>query len=166
MDTFPTPSGASNSKTADRQRASADRLRAELNRPGSSRTFRRATALLAIQQGMTIRETASLLGVSRQTVYNWRAYYSNGDSGVNLGDAPRSGRPSLWTREMLNFVQNCMAQSPDELGLSGEHWTSRMLQTQLKANFARAISSESIRRQLKGLGYQWKGGGYVRLLIG
>ena len=81
-----------------------EKLRAEMTRGKSGNVYRRAAALLAAHQGFPISDIASLLGVTRQTVYNWIETYSPEGRRPDLNDAPRSGRPSLWTKEIDDFV--------------------------------------------------------------
>ena len=58
----------------------------------TTKTFKRATALLEIDRGKTRVEVAETLGVSYASVSNWcRAYMKTGVQ--MLHDEPRSGRP-------------------------------------------------------------------------
>jgi transposase len=62
----------------------------------ADRQQRRAQALLWLAQGFPVEDIANLLGVSRQTVYNWvrRFQERQGDDlRQRLADTPRSGRP-------------------------------------------------------------------------
>jgi transposase len=75
----------------------ADRDRAELGTllakgTLSARVFKRATALLELDRGKTLRAVAQTLGVSYPSVLTWRDNYL--EHGLaRLQDAPRSGRP-------------------------------------------------------------------------
>ena len=58
----------------------------------AAKVFKRATALLELDRGKTLRAVAQTLGVSYPTVLAWRAKYQQ--QGLKcLDDAPRSGRP-------------------------------------------------------------------------
>ena len=58
-------------------------------------TFKRATALLALDRGKSLVAVATTLGVTTKAVANWRTRYSR--SGLKcLDDAPRSGRPVVF----------------------------------------------------------------------
>jgi transposase len=60
----------------------------------SARKFKRATALLELDRGKTLQDTASTLGVTYNAVALWRDRYKT--SGLScLDEAPRSGRPTL-----------------------------------------------------------------------
>jgi putative transposase len=57
-----------------------------------ARVFKRATALLELDRGKTLRAIAQTLGVSYPTALSWRDKYREQGLGM-LEDAPRSGRP-------------------------------------------------------------------------
>lgn len=58
----------------------------------AAKVFKRATALLELDRGKTMRAVAQTLRVSYPTVLSWRDKYC--EQGLNcLQDAPRSGRP-------------------------------------------------------------------------
>lgn len=58
----------------------------------AARVFKRATALLELHRGQTLRAVATSLHVSRQSVAQWRDLYQA--SGLKaLEEKPREGRP-------------------------------------------------------------------------
>lgn len=58
----------------------------------SAKVFKRATGLLELDRGKTLRAVAETLGVSYVTVAAWREKYQ-ARGGQCLEDAPRPGRP-------------------------------------------------------------------------
>lgn len=138
------------------------RLRAELKQSKSSSVYRRATALLAANRGSTISSIASLLGVTRQTVYNWMAAYSGDKRSTNLNDAPRSGRPSLLTEEIDALMVAALASSPETFGYSSSRWSAAILRAHISSQMPHDVSDETLRRRLRRIGYAWKDGRYVR----
>jgi hypothetical protein len=59
-----------------------------------TRVFRRAQALLLMADGVSVKETAMLVGAHERTVYEWRVRFRDADDpAAMLTDAPRSGRP-------------------------------------------------------------------------
>jgi len=137
-------------------------LRCELTSTTDLRVFRRATALLALHEGLVARQVASLLGISRQTVYNWISAYEGVGPDLDLADAPRPGRPSLCTQELQRFIDETMTQSPIQLGYLSNHWTAKLLQTHLASKRQARLSKEALRRYLHVLGYEWDKSHYVR----
>ncbi|HLH52589.1 MAG TPA: helix-turn-helix domain-containing protein [Verrucomicrobiae bacterium] len=138
-------------------------LRSELKQAANTQAFRRAAALLAIHEGHTTSEIAKLLGVTRQTIYNWVGTYGQADSERGLADARRTGRPSLWTEQADRLLRRTLEAQPDEPGLIEEKRSTPVLQRVLMAQLGQAISEETIRRRLKHLGYAWSGSGYVKV---
>lgn len=59
-----------------------------------AKTFKRATALLELDRGKTIRAVSSTLHVSFETVSSWRDKYKE-EALLMLNDKPRSGRPPV-----------------------------------------------------------------------
>jgi len=141
------------------------RLRLELTNTANLRVYRRATALLALHEGLPPGQVANLLGISRQTLYNWIITYGGAGENFELADSPRSGRPTLWTEDLRRFVQETISQSPSQLGYEVAHWTAKALQTHLATSRKTHVSKEALRRYLRILGYVWKNGRYVPDLV-
>jgi transposase len=139
-----------------------NRLRAELRHSRSSNVYRRATALLAANQGTSAAKIAALLGVTRQTVYNWITSYVAHGAQVDLRDAPRSGRPSLLNKEIDAFIVGALAFSPDVFGYTARRWSAAVLRTHVGSMLPHEVSEETLRRRLRRIGYFWVDGRYVR----
>jgi transposase len=77
-----------------------------------------------------------------------------------MWDEDRSGRPSLWTDETEAVLKALLAQSPDQLGYYAVNWTVPLLQEQLEDDAGVWFSDETVRRELRHLGYVWKRGRY------
>jgi transposase len=138
------------------------RLQAELRDSDNVQVYRRAAALLAIHQGRAVAQVAALLGVTRQTVYNWLSTYTPANGDLNLADAPRSGRPSLWTDAMDRLLEETLATSPREAGYTTLNWTAGLLAERLVLCGSPKVSGETLRRRLRRLGYVWKQGRFAR----
>jgi transposase len=139
------------------------RLRCELRQPSNAHVYRRAAGLLALHEGRPAREVASFLGVTRQTVYNWLNCRAQGEQDLNLEDAPRAGRPSLWNEELDVLLEQAFEKCPADFGHVAPHWTAALLRKHFQLLERPDISEETIRRRLRHLGYNWKDGRYVRL---
>jgi transposase len=91
----------------------------------------RARIVLLAADGVSHTEIAEMTGVNRQTVINWRARYeSSGMAG--LTDRARSGRPREVDRAKV--ISATLAPPPAKLGVT--HWSSRLLEAQLKVDHA------------------------------
>ncbi len=74
----------------DQQRADLQGLLAKGTLP--AKVFKRATALLELDQGKTLQTVAKTLNVNYNTVANWRNRFRE-EALAMLFDKPRSGRP-------------------------------------------------------------------------
>jgi len=137
------------------------RLRRQLTHTQDTTLYRRTLALLELAQGKSVATVAGTLGVSRQTVYNWIDTYTQSYDPLSLRDAKRSGRPSSWTPDLQELLQDRLNKRPGQWGLPSTHWTVPLLRQQLAASDGRWLSAHTIRRQLHHLGYVWKRTGYV-----
>jgi transposase len=136
-------------------------LRNLLCHPPSTHAYRRALALLAVDQGETIASVADRLGVSRQSVYNWVAAYLRAPSASTLLDRYAGGRPTLWTADLRALLARALRTTPARAGLAGPHWTVPLLQAYLEHHGDTPLSDDTIRRELQRLGYVWKRFRYV-----
>lgn len=136
-------------------------LQAARKAPPSTGYYRRATALLALDEGQSVAAVAELLGVSRQSVYNWSRAFVQSPRPETLADDFGGGRPSLWTEETCTLLCECFRHRPQELGYTGMNWTVTLLRTCLLDRTGLWLSDDTIRRQLQRLGYVWKRSRYV-----
>jgi transposase len=132
-----------------------------MKRNANVQVYRRAAALLAIDEGRPVSQVATLLGVTRQSIYNWVTTYGHDGDVSDLSDAPRAGRPSLWEESWDVFINEVLPQPPANFGYGAPHWTAALLKQCLAARQSREVSEETLRRQLRRLGYVWKRGRYV-----
>jgi transposase len=141
-----------------------NRLRCEIRQPANAHVYRRAAALLALNEGRSATEVAAVLGVTRQTVYNWLSSRGPGKPDLNLEDAPRAGRPSLCAGELELLLVQALQRRPNEFGHAATRWTAPLLREHLILSRRPGVSEETIRRRLRRLGYTWTDGRYVRQL--
>jgi transposase len=137
------------------------RLRRELARNPSSVVYRRAAAILAVHQGRSVHHVAQLLGVTRQSVYNWLDAYTGPAAQEDLRDAPRPGRPPAWSPDLHGLLQTAMERGPTALGCPADSWTPPILRDFITAKAGRSFSGETLRRKLDLLGYVWRDGRYA-----
>jgi transposase len=86
----------------------------------------RARIVLLAGEGKPNTEIATLVGVSRPTVIQWRERYAEGGLAA-LGDRKRSGRPRRV--DEAEVVAATLTPPPQRLGIT--HWSSRLLADQL-----------------------------------
>ncbi|MCP4306636.1 MAG: helix-turn-helix domain-containing protein [bacterium] len=116
---------------------------------------RRARMILLADDGVGVCETASLLGVWRKTVSQWRArwLFSAGSPGLiaeRLNDAPRSGAPAKITAEQICAIVALACEPPSKSGLPVTHWSQQGLADEaIKRGIVSQISQRSVGRFLK-----------------
>jgi|SRR5581483_1338245 len=127
------------------------------------RQFRRALAILEVDQGRPVVELAALLGVSRVSIHNWLAAYHQSPSPERLRDRPRSGRPPLRTELVRATLTDALQRGPERFGYVATEWTLPLLQDHLERLTDRRLSHDTIRRELHQMGYVWKRPRYALL---
>lgn len=117
--------------------------------------------MLECERGMPVRDVAELLGVSRQSVYNWIGRAHERNDVDQLCDAPRSGRPAKTGRMFDALLPILLKLPPTTFGYQATYWTVPLLKDQLQQNLEQEYSDDTIRRGLHRLGYVWKRPRYV-----
>jgi transposase len=136
-------------------------LQRQLKDTQTARVYQRTLAILEYSRGQPIAQIATLLRVSRQSVYNWIEAYRQAPVPTALHDADRPGRPSLWTEDLRTLLQALLNQTPDERGYFAVNWTVSLLQEEIEHCTKERLADDTIRRELDRLGYVWKRSRYV-----
>ena len=125
----------------------------------SARECRRAQALLWLSEGESVESIAELLGVSRQTVYNWVAMFRDRcrlDLHPRLIDSPRPGRPRAGDGEIDLLIAGVIDSDPRALGYRSTVWTAPLLVRYLGEHHRVEVSDRTVSRALVRLGIRWK----------
>jgi transposase len=112
----------------------------------SARKFKRATALLELDRGKTLRQVAATLSVTYPTVAAWRDGYTA--SGLTcLADAPRSGRPiEIDGTQRAKITALACSDAPE----GHDRWTLRLLAEKVvEAGFCDHLSHTLVGNVLK-----------------
>lgn len=121
--------------------------------------LRRAQALLWLHQGRTALDVAELLGVRRQTVYNWVERFDERrglDLHARLRDAPRGGRPPTAQGVIDPLLEAVIDRDPRRYGYRATSWTAALLRRYLEEAHGLETSQRSVSRVLARLGLRWK----------
>jgi transposase len=140
----------------DRQRAELEYLVAHTP---LAKERSRAQAVLWLAEGQGAGEVAELLGVSRQTVYNWAERFLRRERlGLRerLLDAPRSGRPPTASGVIDPLIAAVIDLDPRGFGYHSTVWTAPLLMRHLKRIHGIEVSRRSIGPALARLGIRWK----------
>jgi transposase len=119
----------------------------------------RAQAILWLAAGQAVEEVADLLGVSRQTVYNWADRFLQRD-GLGLRerllDAPRSGRPPTASGVIDPLIAEVIDKDPRGFGSHSTVWTAPLLIRHLEQAHGIKASRRSVGSALERLRIRWK----------
>lgn len=137
------------------------RLERQLNETRDARLFRRTLALLKYSRGRAVTDIAALLKVTRQSVHHWIAAYAHTRHPRALADAPRSGRPCVWSPQRQARLCALLQTTPDRLGYFAVNWTVPLLAEQIAHETGQRLSDDTIRRELERQHYVWKRFRYV-----
>jgi transposase len=137
------------------------RLLGQLRTTTEAHTYRRTLAVLELDRGRSATEVAQMLGVTRQSIYNWAASFDQDCTPDSLADGLRRGRPRLLDEPAEAILRSLMKQSPQEHGYPDADWTTPLLQQELERGTGSPPSDDTVRRVLSRLGYVWKRPRYV-----
>jgi transposase len=143
--------------TAPRRQA----LERQLRSAADARVYRRTLAVLEVARGRPVADAARALGVTRQAVHTWLATYARDLDPLDLADAPRTGRPPLWTPALGDMLRAALARPPDRFGYRATNWTVPLLREHVAGRAGVRPSGTALRRWLRALGYAWKRYRYV-----
>ncbi len=121
--------------------------------------FRRAQALLWLDEGMSVQDVAHLSRVSRRTIYNWVNRFRAGKDISPLrriGDVQRSGRPCTALGIVDPLIDRIIDKDPRDFGYRSSVWTSDLLVRYLSDTYGIGVSQRSVSYALKRLGIIWK----------
>jgi transposase len=114
---------------------------------GSYRDRLRAAIVLAAAAGLDNAAIGRELGVCTDTVRKWRRRFAEGRL-AGLTDAPRSGRPPVFTAADRAEVVALACALPAESGVPLSRWSGPDLARELSARCQLAVSASTIRRWL------------------
>src|SRR5437773_4659846 len=92
------------------------RLHRQLKETSNARLLRRTLAVLEFDHGRPAADIARMLGVTRQSVYNWIEAYTQALDPQALLDEDGRGRPPLLDEDQEHLLEGLLAGSPQDLG--------------------------------------------------
>lgn len=132
------------------------RLARAVRQVTDKRTFQRLRALYLIATGYPISDVARIIGVSRQSLYNWINNYLATHQAESLFDAPRTGRPPSAQKITSARIVRQFRRDPLPLGYNTTTWTVALLARHLSERYHTSITPRTLRRRMKELGLRWK----------
>ena len=130
------------------------KLQAESRESGCIILFRRTTALLLLNEGLTQEFVANTLGVVTRAVQKWVAlYFSKGVRALSPKKSP--GRPSYLSREQKKQLKEQIQEGPQKNGYAGNVWTSAMIQEHIQKHFGAFYHLKYISQLLRRMGLSY-----------
>ncbi len=118
------------------------------------RQVERARVVWLAHEGKQPREIAVLVGRNRATVYRQLTRF-NQIGLASLGDAPRPGRPRIYTQAVRGQIIALVRTDPQKMGKPYGHWTLHRLQEHLQDELHIGISVAQLARVLTAEGLRW-----------
>jgi putative transposase len=113
----------------------------------SVKTFKRASALLALDGGQSLQQAAAAAGVNYNSVAAWRDRYKAEGLAAALRDRPRSGRPARIDGTQRARITALACSTPPE---GHARWSLRLLAGKLvELGYVEAISHNQVGKILK-----------------
>ena len=131
-------------------------LRRQLADTQDVRLYRRTLAVLEFDHGRSAADIARMLGVTRQSLYNWVEAYTQDHDPPSLEDEPGRGRHTMLDEDHEHLLEVLLAMSPQKLGYPHSSWTVPLLQEVLELATGRQVSDDTLRRALDRLDFVWK----------
>ena len=130
------------------------RLKEILQKHQDGNYRRRVNAILLLNEGYNVSETAKLVKASRSSIRNWRARYENqGEVGL-VPEEP--GRPANTVNDKVcTILLELIQKETKDFGYLRSRWTSEMLAEQVYEHIGQFIHSSTVRRLLPTLGIVW-----------
>jgi transposase len=132
------------------------RLRRQLAETTDVRLFRRTLAVLEFDFGRSAADIGRMLGVTRQSVYNWVDAYTQSLDPKALQDESGRGRHLCLNEDQEHLLEALLTSSPQQLGYPHANWTIPLLQDALAIVTGQRLSESTLRRALHRLDYVWK----------
>jgi transposase len=132
------------------------RLRRQLAATRDARLFRRTLAVLEFDHGRSAADIARMLGVTRQSIYDWIEAYTEDHDPTSLEDEAGRGRHRLLNEDQEHLLEALLDVSPQDLGYPHVNWTVPLLHEALEFATEEQVSDDTLRRALHRLDFVWK----------
>ncbi len=137
------------------------RLERQLRSTTDARVYRRTLALLEVGGGEAVAAVAARLRVTARVVYRWVGIFARSHDPAALRDRDRPGRPRRLTDRGREALGERLGRSPRDRGGYAAAWAVPLLRHPLARRLRRRPSADTVRRELRRLGYTWKRSRYV-----
>jgi len=127
---------------------------------GELRLIKRIHVLLYLLDGKSINEIIEVLGLSRQSVYNYvKAFLRKGFDSLVYQRPP--GRPRKLTKTQRKELSTLIDEGPEAAGYDYGAWTTGLIQDLIKKRFGVAYSPHYVAELLRNMGYSYQRARFV-----
>lgn len=138
-------------KLTDEQRRELEDFR----RQASSKNSEKALMVLMSNDGHSVPKIAAILKRNNHTVRDWlKRYLKNGLSGLSRRFSP--GRPETKRQILKERIEEIVPHPPSRYGYLDSVWTIPLIAHDLSENLEVSVSTNTVTRALKDLGYSYK----------
>jgi len=124
------------------------------------RTSKRIMAILAVLDGITYTQIASILKVCEESIRLWvNAFLLSGVEGLKSRKPP--GKPSNLTKTQRKELDKIITDGPAKAGFPGSCWRSPMIQSLIYERFGVFYSGHYISQLLKNMGFSYQKAKFV-----
>jgi transposase len=115
----------------------------------------RSRAVEAVQNGMSVSQTATAFGVDRTTLHRWLARHrKSGEAGLQR--RPVSGRPRKLPGLDAKRIKAIVLAPATKFGFETDLWTVGRLRTVLNDELTEDVSHDTVWRRLREAGLTWQ----------
>ena len=135
------------------------RLRLAYER-GEVRVVRRIQVMLYLFDGKRVAEIVELVGVSRQTVYNYVVEFIRRRLGSFEYRRP-PGRASKLSKSQKEELSEIIERGPEEAGYDYGGWTTALIQDLIEQRFGKKYHVNYVAELLKNMGFSYQRARFV-----
>ena len=108
-----------------------------------------------LAQGQNCRDVAKILGISDDTVTNWKRRWIRAGMS-SLEDKPRSGRPPKVTPRYLRLMSQAVDRGPRTYGYLFSVWSAARLAAHLALKTGISLQPNQLRQHLKSQNFVFR----------
>lgn len=127
---------------------------------GDFRLFQRTTAIMAVGNGQTYEQIASILKVTQEAIRIWVRKFLVGGVGALKSNKSKGRKPKL-TKTQKKELAKIIEESPTKAGYSAACWRSPMIQDLIYRKYGVAYSVNYIAQLLKNMGFSYQKARFV-----
>jgi transposase len=104
-----------------------------------------------LRAGVTASDVARQVGVTRQTVYNWKTAFARGVDFKTFLQINRGGRPARLDASGKEWLAKAVCSRPANYRFPGKRWSLKLVQRLLEGQFGVDLSISQVSRLLRDL---------------